>query len=428
MALKFAFQREVRGIMSPFVFKTRSFGLLLLTLVLTACATYQTKVGQARDEMRSGRYEQAIKMLEPLATKEGDDQLVYLLDYAVALQLAGRFDESIKAFLRAADIAEVKDYHSLSRITGSLLLSEGMVQYKGEDYEKLLIHVYLALNFLMKDNLEGALVETRRLDEKLSKYRLEAKRDYEQNPFARYLSAMIWESDRRFDDAYIDYKTAYELRSDVSLLKTDLLRASLLARRSDDYAKWKKSFGGEKLDEWWKNKDYGEIVFIYQQGRAPVKRPHPDSPRFPKLYSVPSHTRLARFEVDGVARLNTEPVYSVQDVAIKTLNDAYGALIAKRMAGVATKAVVADQIRQKDEVLGAIAWITMNIADQADLRQWSTLPESFQIARVPLKAGIYKVRATGLDSALQPSGETMTERDVKVSPRRKTFVMWRSFN
>ncbi|HEX4924379.1 MAG TPA: hypothetical protein VFV50_09840, partial [Bdellovibrionales bacterium] len=290
------------------------------------------------------------------------------------------------------------------------------------------IHVYLALNFLMKDNLEGALVETRRLDEKLTKYRNEAKRDYEQNPFARYLSAMIWETDRRFDDAYIDYKSAYELRSNVNLLKTDLLRASQLARRPDDYAKWKRTFGGDKLDDWWKNKDYGEIVLIYQQGRAPVKRPHPESPRFPKLYSVPSVTRLARLEVEGAGQMTTEPVYSIQDIAIKTLNDAYGALIAKRMAGVATKAVVADQIRQKDELLGAIAWIGMNIADQADLRQWSTLPESFQVARIPVKAGIYKVRVTGLDLSLQATGESMTERELKVAPRRKTFVMWRSFN
>ncbi|MEQ1879220.1 MAG: hypothetical protein ABL958_21460, partial [Bdellovibrionia bacterium] len=383
---------------------------------------------KARDEMRSGRPEGAVKILEPLALQEGDDQLVYLLDYAVALQEAGRFDESNRAFLKAQQLADIKDYHSLSRITGSLLLSEGMVQYKGEDYEKLLIHVYLALNFLMLDKLDDALVETKQIDIKLTKYRLEAKREYEQNPFARYLSAMIWEADRKWDDAYIDYKTAYNLRPSVTLLKEDLLRTSLLSRRTDDLAGWRKAFPEVKTDNWWKDKSYGEIVLIFQQGRAPVKRPHPDSHRFPKLYAVPSITRYARIEVDGGPTETSQPIYSVQDIAIKTLDDAYAGLVAKRIGGVVAKHVVAEEIRKKDELLGAIAWIGMNIADQADLRQWSTLPETFQVARVPIKSGKYRVRVQGLDGGLGPSGEQMPEREVEIRPGKKAFVIWRSFN
>src|SRR5689334_14642284 len=122
---------QERGRLSPFC-------LWALVFVLSACSTYQTKVGHARDLMRDGNYEKAVSVLEPLANAESDDQLVYLLDYGVALQLAGRYDDSIKAFLKADKLAEIQDYHSLSRVAGLLLLNEGMVQYKGEDYEKLL--------------------------------------------------------------------------------------------------------------------------------------------------------------------------------------------------------------------------------------------------------------------------------------------------
>src|SRR5262249_49957632 len=161
---------------------------------LSGCASYQKKVSAARDHLAHNRPDEAAKALEPLANEEGDNQLLYLLDYATALQLAGRYDESIQAFLKAGKIAEVKDYHSLSRIAGSIVLNEGMVQYKGEDYEKLLINVFLAQSFLMKGDYDGAMVETRRLEEVLNKYRIEAKRDYEQNAFAIYLQGMVWEN------------------------------------------------------------------------------------------------------------------------------------------------------------------------------------------------------------------------------------------
>ena len=117
---------------------------------------------------------------------------------------------------------------------------------------------------------------------------------------------------------------------------------------------------------------------------------------------------------------------SVTDTAIKTLDDDYAGLIAMRAAGIGTKAVIADQLRQKNELLGAIAWIGMNVADQADLRQWTSLPSSFQIVKMRLKPGKYKMRAMGLDGAGNPSGETSEAWEIKVEPRKKVFLNWRS--
>src|SRR5690606_15448098 len=151
--------------------------------------------------------------------------------------------------------------------------NQGMVQYKGEDYEKVFLNAMLAINFLAMNDRDAARVETRKLNDKLHKYRFEAKKDYQQNPFAFYLSAMIWESHREWDDAYIDYKKAYETNPDIDYLKTDLIRAAQFARRPDEVAKWKKAFGITKVED---IKDKGEIVLIYQQGWAPRKFPHPD--------------------------------------------------------------------------------------------------------------------------------------------------------
>lgn len=394
---------------------------------LMGCATYQTKVSGARNALAFDEPSKAVEMLEPLAKQGGNDQLVYMLDYATALQKAGRYQESAQVFGQAERIADVQDYHSLTKVTSSLLLSEEMVQYKGDDYEKVLINAVNAINYLEMNELDEALVEVRKLNQKLYKYKYEAKRDYEQNPFAFYLSAVIWEADRKWDDAYIAYKNAYDLIPDYAPLREDLIRSAIRAQRDDDLAQWKKKFPEVKIRPEWKDKSVGEIVFVLQQGWGPRKQPRPESPRFPMLVPSPSGTASAKLIIDPSGEsVATNRVFSVQNVAIKTLDDDYGRLVASRVAGIATKAVVADQLRQRNQALGQLAFIAMNLADRADLRQWSTLPETFQIARMYVKAGKYKVKAQGLSYYGTETAEQMPEREVVVKPGQKAFVCWRS--
>lgn len=392
-------------------------------LILTGCASYQTKVEDFRSNLRSGHPTEAAGKVKEKAEKPGDDQVVYLLEYATAQQLAGNFAESSKAFLKAEDLTDIKDYHSISRITGSMLLSEGMIQYKGDNFEKVLINAMLAINYLMQHKDEDAMVETRKLNDKLYKFRYEGKKNYEQNPFAFYLSALIEEGQKDWDTAYIDFKKTYDLNPRLEYLKEDLIRSGINARRPEEVEEWRRKFPGVKPANL---KELGEVILIYQQGWGPQKRPHPNFPRIPKLYPLASQTAQVRLEVDGGATENSQTVMSVTDVAIKTLDEDYAAVVAGRVAGIATKAVVADQIRQKNELLGAIAWIGMNVADQADLRQWTSLPASFQIAKLRLKPGTYRVRAVGLNGGGASTGETSDWWDVKVEPRKKVFLNWRS--
>lgn len=400
--------------------------LYLLLPTVVSCATYQGKLKKGRELIQQGQPHQAAEAIKPFAEKESDDQLVYLFDYGTALQIAGDYQESNKALLLADDLSEIQDYHSISRIGGSLLFNEGMVQYKGDDFEKVIVNAMLAINFLMMGQLDSALVETRKINEKLYKYKFEGKLPYEQNEFAHYLAAMIWEADRKWDDAYIDYEKAYKLNPNIAYIKQDLIRAAYASRRMEDYEKWKSKFTGVAESQKWKDKKYGELIVIYQQGWGPRKHPHPNAASFPKLFPVKSYTTQANVVVDGSMEERTHFAYSVEKVAIKTLDDAYAGLIAKRLAAEATKQVVASQIDQKNKGWGQLAYLAMKITDRADLRQWSTLPETFQVARIPLKVGTHKVRVQGLNSHGASSGEEMESIDVTIRPGKKTFITWRS--
>jgi len=394
-----------------------------LLSVLVGCASYQSKVKDFRNDLREGKPEAAAENVKEKAWKNGDDQVVYLLEYATAEQLAKNYDESTKAYLRAEDLTDIKDYHSISRITGSLLLNQGMVQYKGDNFEKVLINAELAVDYLMMHRLDDAMVEARKLNDKLYKFKFEGKKNYEQNPFAFYLQALIEEEEKDVDSAYIDFKKVYDLNPRVPYLEEDLIRAAIASQRPDEAAGWKRKFPGVKpanLNE------LGEIVLIYQQGWGPQKRPNPAFPRVPKLYPLFSSSTRARLEVENGPMEFTQEVMSVTNTAIKTLDEDYAGLIGMRAAGIATKAVVADQIRQKNELLGLAAWIGMNAADQADLRQWTSLPSTFQVAKIRLKPGTYRVHAVGLMPNGVATGEQSEWWTVKVEAHRKAFLNWRS--
>jgi len=398
---------------------------LVLTLVLgTSCATYQGQVAGPRNLLKSGQYTEALAKFKELADKDDRDQLVHMMDYAMALQIAGQYQESARAFLRADKLVDLNDYHSVTNVVGATLGGEEMVQYKGESYEKFLINTMNALNYVMLGEYDDAMVEARRINDKLSKMKMDGREPYELSPFARYLAAMLWEAQRKYDDAYIEYEGAYKLDGANPLLPADLIRSSKLARRSEAHQKWESEFSQVTENPAWYDKNKGELIVIYQQGWGPEKQARSQY-RFPELHHVASQTQKASVIVNDKSE-PTKTVYNIEGIAVTTLEKDFGALVARRVGGIAAKAVVADQISQKNKLLGSIAWVAMNVADRADLRQWSTLPETIQIARIQLPPGKYKLTIQGLDYGGSPTSEALTDKEVVIKAGQKAFVNWRS--
>ncbi|MBK9322187.1 MAG: hypothetical protein IPM97_04380 [Bdellovibrionaceae bacterium] len=402
-------------------------GLLLFSSIEISCATYQGKVGQSRNLMAMGQFHEAANLLEPLANEKNGDQVVYLLDYAVALQLSGKINESNKMLQEADRLVERQEYHSISREAGSLVLNQEMVQYKGDSFEKFFINAYGALNYLELGQPDEALVETRRMNDKYNKLNSEERKDFEKNVFGKYLSALIWEGTKNWDDAYIAYEEAYKLDPTISTLPADLVRSARRARREDSYRKWKKEFPQVKESKNWYDKEFGFLVILYEQGWGPRKyQPSGGSYNLAQLQPVFSQTQLLRATVSGEGTFQSVPIYDVSTAAIETLKHDYNWLSAKRIGAYATKEILADQVRQKDELLGAIAWVAMHASERADLRQWSTLPQTIQIVRVPLKVGLYDVKLEGLNGSASVTGELKEFQKIQIKSEKITFLRWRT--
>lgn len=408
--------------------------LLIFTGALTGCASTRMSDRKPDQLFQEERYDDAAEHLKKGLEdeKDGDDQLLYLLDVGLSLHSAGKYQESNKYFLEAEKIADIKDYTSLADEAGTLLTSENIKDYKGEDFEKVLINTYLAINFTMLGNEESALVEARKVNRKLNLMITEGKRKYQQSAFARYLSAILYEDEGSYDDAYIDYKRAYELLPDFPLIGRDLWRAAYLADRREDLEKWESRFGPSVRDlesaRAMKRRGarQGELIVLYENGISPLKHPNPQFNTLPKFYPRYNPVRSARIEIreqdrttaEASVTTETQILEDIEATAIRNLDEKYGAMIAKKLAGIVAKEVAAKQIENATDspLAGFLAKIFFYVSDTADIRSWSLLPRDLQLARIPLSPGTYKVR-------IQPIGSFKSfDREVKIAPGRKSFL------
>ncbi len=401
---------------------TKIFVITFSFIFFAGCASYQSRVAPARDNLKNGQCEPALKLLGELSENSDGDQLVHLMEYGTALQICKDYKTSNQIFLRADKLSDELDYHSASRIVGATLLNEEMIQYKGDTFEKLFINAEAALNYLQLGEFDDALVEVRRINEKFQKLNSDDKKKFELNSFTQYLSGLIWEADHKYDDACISYKTAYKIDPSYRGVALDMLRGCWLARRTQEFDLMVKDVNpSEEELKSIKQKNPNELVFIFMQGWGPQKQPRPESRTFPHLVPVYSTTQALQATVDGKKYIS-QPIYSVEKAAIETLNADYASLVARRVGSFAAKQVVADQIRQKDRALGEIASLVMLVSEKADLRQWSTLPQTIQVIRITPTSTTGKIQLQGLDHGNNVS-EDFGDLEIGALKKKKIYIV-----
>lgn len=376
---------------------------------------------------RSAEYDQAAERLRKGLEDQGEngrDLLLYLLDLGITLHTAGKYEESNKYLLQANDIAEIKDYTSLATEGATLLVTDNIKDYKGEDFEKVLINTYLAMNFALMGNYEDALVEARLVNRKLHLMVTEGQRKYKQNAFARYLAGVLYEADRHWNDAYVDYKLTRELMPELPGLGRDLWRMAWLLKMPDEMERWNREYKlGAEDHRSAKEVRKGEIIVIYQNGISPIKKPNPDFHSLPRFVPRANPVSQAEVVVSGKPSEvhKTILLHDVEKTAIENLDEKYAGLVAKKIGGVVAKEVVAHQIGKSTDspLVGLLASLALHAGDRADLRSWNLLPKDLQIVRIPVEPGTHTVRLTPIGA------EALPEKTVEVAPGKKVFVSFR---
>ncbi|MBM2841657.1 MAG: hypothetical protein HW412_2185 [Bacteroidetes bacterium] len=400
-----------------------------------------------------GKYDMAVEEVRKNEKAYGDKSTVlYKLDLGALYHYAGETDSSNK-YLFAAE-KEIEDLYteSISLKVLSFILNDNVIPYDGEDFEKVLVNVFLALNYAAKGMDEDALVEARKVDLKLKEYsrQYDGKNKYQEDAFIRYIAGVLYENEGEINDAFISYKKSYETyltyekeygTKAPSFLFDDLVRTAKQLSFDDEAEKFK-DLGGRLPSN---DKRMGSVLVVTYTGKGPIKieqRPTvsiPDSsgtlhtfqialPKFVPRMSISRVYDVAAVSGGDTIVAGTTLAEDINAIAQKALEDRLGLIYLKSGGRALAKFLFAEKTKKdinKDDdskVKNFLASLAIDLVvgatEQADTRTWRTLPAEIQIARLNLSPGQYTVSVISSDDAYR-----LKNVDVNVRPGRTSFVI-----
>jgi len=356
-----------------------------------------TEQGDFFSKFNRGQFKEAADMIKERSEQEGKDQILFLLDRGSALFEAQDYKEAIEVFTKAERLTDIKDYTSINEEVISVVTTDNFKKYIPLDYEQIMLNTYLALSYYMIGDYEGALVECRRINNLIYKLKTKGMNSFEEVPIAWYISATIYEKQKKFDDAFVDYSKVLELTPGFAQAIYDAYRTARLSGRMQDANELNAQHPDLGLKDYFKtinNKKYGATVIIYFDGEIPIKRQSRGNEMLPEFYT---RTFIKSFltvtDISGADLAKTSEVLDLEYIARKNLSERVGRIVAKRILGIGTQVAIGYGVARatKSDALGVLAGFLVHATATPDLRSWSTLPRSFQSARLYLPVGLHKL-------------------------------------
>ena len=405
----------------------RAASTLLLAAALSGCASdYVARTARARADYERYDYKDAVDAFKrEVAKGPPQDHLLALMDEGMVEHASGQWQASIQSLAAADQLAEQLDYTSIHEEAAALATGDRVKSYRGEDFEQVMISVLQGLNYAMVGKEQDALVEERRVNDKLQEMASREKRDYQQLAIARYLSGVLYEDLGKADDAIVDYQAALEVQPQLGGLAEPLVRLARQRNRQDllhDLSQKFPGIEGEPLGP-----QEGQLVVVVEEGLAPQKVPdHPGDADVGRTITVPifvdrGQSVPPQVSVDGGAWQPSVLVTNLSMVAKRDLHDRIGRMVGKQLAGTAVKAglAAAAGALTKNKDVGWLTFWLLSMGNQTDLRSWMSLPAQFDLARYRLPAGAHTVWITQRGYQLK--------QDVQIAPGRISLWVVRQY-
>lgn len=412
-------------------------GIALLMGSISSCLTWYERRQEYSAALERKDWSVAAKSLDNNLGKRNRNRVLNLLELGFVHQQMGDLETSNRFFLEADHLME--DYRKGNGSEMLALVSNPMMKpYQVEDVEFVLVHYYLALNFLELRDFESAQVECRRIQLRLNELadKYKGKNRYSCDAFVMMLSGAIYEAMGNFNDAFIAYRNAYECYQKVaqvqfgttspSSLKQDILRTAYKNGFYEEVERYERDWEINWAPDTSKN---AEIILLVNNGLGPVKAENSlnffmvkgaggmvnftdeksgfsfpfmmpassqDQSALGRVQSLrvafPKYTerdrRFSSVAVQLEGRLYPmEVVENVNAIAIKSLEDRMLREMGNSLLRLAVKKGIEAAIRDQDETLGAIAGLAGAIAERADTRNWQSLPYEVMMVRIPLVPG-----------------------------------------
>jgi uncharacterized protein len=386
-----------------------------LALFLSGCSTHSKRVAQPRNLFYDGQLQACRESLEKLAKSNRHDRDVVHLDLAVVDLLSGKPQQAEIKLRDVRDRFDHLEQDSLAEKTVSMWTDDQSRSYAGEDYEKILIRVFLSLSSFMHDGIDAESYTLQiqdkheQLSQLFSQQTGKESTEYQPLPIGAYMRGLLREATHRdYDDAERNYQIAASLLPNCQPIAWDLARVR---------------------DGVHSQPGNGVVYVFAMVGRGPYKVEVAEQPTSDALliadrivsavgpYKLPPtiapikipDIAMPQSDVDAVGvRINgntigpTVSLANIEQLATTTYKANRTSVIARAVARrVIKKATVAaaksSMGKEGLTALGMdIAGIAWEASEAADTRCWGLLPRDIQLLRVEAPSGDHHLELNAL--------------------------------
>ena len=341
------------------------FRIIVPILILLSAGCTNIPLGKVRNLHYSEKPADADLILEECGGVSRKDRLLCYMEGGVILYDQAAYKDSTEVLLKASRIIQKQDIVNIKDQSSAVLVNDRIMAYKGEYSERLWVHTYLMMNFIMQNNFESALVEAKQALELYDRYPESLENDY----FTRALIALCFENMNLPDDARIEY---------------DKISAAAGAE----------SFIPEPIAQ-----GKGELVLFIGQGCIPTKESIetvlPPSIRISIPHYPDSSPPLpVNVRSEGMTDITKRITTDLGDVVRTSLNDRAAQYLTRQALRAGIKESIADKAGEKSEFAEFLVRALLFISEEADTRSWETLPKSLTLIRITLDPGIHDLVIT----------------------------------
>jgi len=346
----------------------------LLPLLITGCST---PLAGARQNFYLGRLPEAEAALTNVVPRP-KDKVLFLMERGTIRQQRGEYKDSSQDFIAASEEIERLWTISASKGAASFVINDSVQDFRGAPYERTLLEIFNAHNFLAQGDWDNAAVGARRAIRSLDPDR---RGDYPEDAYSRYVAGLCLALIDDDSNAAIQYRRADELAKQATIEPlTGRLGPKVVA--ATNTTKNTEASLLPPLQPVAGGSNTAELICLVLSGRVP---PGDADPALVHAFSRPLH---AEIRLQGRLLGRSYLLTDTGELARQTAEKQALATALKTGVRVAAKTALASLADQQHEGLGALVYALLMAFEEPDFRRWETLPQYLQVARVSCPADL----------------------------------------
>lgn len=406
--------------MRDFKVISRVLIVVFCAVLVSSCGSQRLMQGQKRmrTSFKAGNFQKAEQIADSLKKIEAykaKDRVLYALESGTINYFQGDYKESVKSFSNAEEYINQLFTKSTKRGIQAFLTNDTQLAYNGEVYEDVYLNGFKSLSYLEMNEMEKALVEARRIVQKLGQAEQKysglasslSKADTTKNdnveweagtsqihdsPFGRYLSSALYAKSGEIRNSEIELQKLKVAIDNHQALPDSKLEFDSAFAKLDDPKKYNTmltAFCGsapDKVENNLKIEDVGDDTGL--------------KIAIPKLVMRPSEVAYVKAVVNDTMTKRLPIIEEMDKVARETFQIKKPIIVARATVRGILKSVGQDAVADAAEEEGGelvgdavnlIAGAARKASERADLRGWQTMPGKVYTNIIKLPAGTHRI-------------------------------------